>query len=89
MEETQILRCKLWDAQRGICGLCGKPMRGGQNDSLDHVIPHSLGGHNGAGNSLLCHSECNGRKSNDVPTGCEMVFLLAVNARIGALPLVF
>lgn len=31
----------------------------------------------------LAHSKCNNRKGNRAPTGCEVIFLLAVNARTG------
>jgi 5-methylcytosine-specific restriction endonuclease McrA len=83
MLECRKHRLALWDAQEGICGLCGKVMDGpGERMSLDHVIPRFDGGMDGLGNYLLCHGECNGQKSNDVPTGCEMVALMAVNARL-------
>lgn len=58
----------------------------GKLGSLDHVIPRDLGGRDAWGNYLLAHGECNGAKSNDAPTGCEMVWLLAVNARLGVEP---
>lgn len=90
MVKSRLLRESLCNAQEGICAFCGKPMgHDASCHSLDHVIPVALGGDNGVGNYVLCHSECNRRKANDVPTGCEMVWLLAVNARIGALPVVF
>lgn len=90
MEASLIQRILLHAAQEGRCGLCGEMMtRPAVACSIDHVIPRSLEGADGFGNLLLCHGECNGRKTNDAPTGCEMVFLLAVNARLGVLPQVF
>jgi 5-methylcytosine-specific restriction endonuclease McrA len=90
LELTMQQRFLLHVAQHGRCGLCGEPMHGTPFSlSLDHVIPRSLDGPDGLGNLLLCHGECNGAKTNDVPTGCEMVWLLAVNARLGADPVVF
>jgi 5-methylcytosine-specific restriction endonuclease McrA len=80
-------RSILSEAQGGRCGICGHPMK--ERPSLDHVIPHALGGKHGLGNYVAAHGECNGDKTNDVPTGCEMVWLLMVNAKLGVGPLVF
>lgn len=54
--------------------------------SLDHVIPQDLGGTNFR-NIVAAHNRCNAEKSNDIPTGCEVIWLLVVNARIGQLPI--
>lgn len=87
MEESLTLRVLLYAAQEGICALCGRPLEGpGPKHSLDHVIPHALGGKNALGNLVLSDDLCNRRKANDQPTGCEMVMLLAVNARLGVEP---
>jgi 5-methylcytosine-specific restriction endonuclease McrA len=86
MLECQTQRDILYEAQGGLCGLCGEVMKAGLKHSLDHVIPRFLGGPDALGNLLLAHGECNGRKSNDAPTGCECVWLLAVNARLGVQP---
>jgi 5-methylcytosine-specific restriction endonuclease McrA len=88
--ETMQQRILLYIAQEGRCGLCGEEMQGSALVfSLDHVIPRSLAGADGLGNLLLCHGECNGRKTNDAPTGCEMVWLLNVNSRLSVHPRVF
>lgn len=90
MEMSLFQRFVLYVAQEGICALCGKPMEGRcVSFSIDHVIPYSLGGIDVLGNVVLCHSLCNSVKSNDTPTGCEMVFLLAVNCRLGVQPQTF
>lgn len=87
-EETMRQRFLLYVAQDGVCALCGQPMTGRPFQfSLDHVVPRSKGGADGFGNLVLCHGECNGRKTNDDPTGCEMIWLIAVNARLGTPPL--
>jgi 5-methylcytosine-specific restriction endonuclease McrA len=84
---TMHQRFVLYVAQEGLCALCGESMFGAAfGYSLDHVIPRSLDGADGIGNLVLCHGECNGRKTNDTPTGCEMVALLAVNCRLGVQP---
>ena len=89
MEETRALRFTLHEAQGGICGICGKPLDADPaKGSLDHVIPRSRVSRE-TGNYVLTHGECNGDKTNDVPTGCEMVFLLMVNCKLGLHPQVF
>ncbi len=35
----------------------------------------------------MAHAKCNSRKGARWPTGCEMIWLLAVNARLGAVSL--
>jgi len=80
--ETQ--RASLMEAQEGVCP-CGSAITD-EKPSLDHVVPRSLGGADRLGNLLVMHGICNGRKSNDIPTGCELIWLLAVNARLGVEP---
>lgn len=87
MTETAALRKTLSNAQSGLCAICGELL--GSDVSIDHVIPHSMLGGHGDGNFVAVHGVCNGDKSNDVPTGCEMVWLLAVNARLGLHPQVY
>lgn len=87
MEETRQQRLALYRVQSGLCGLCGHPLNPDPaRNSLDHVIPLFDGGKDGLGNLLLCHGECNGQKSNDVPTGCELVMLLAANSKLAVEP---
>lgn len=89
MEEIRALRYTLHDAQEGICGICGKPLDDDPSKgSLDHVIPRSRVPRE-MGNYVLTHGECNGDKTNDIPTGCEMIFLLMVNCKLGLHPQVF
>lgn len=89
-DEVSAQRVRLYHAQGGRCAICGKPLPESiYEGSIDHVIPHALGGKDGYGNIVLAHRECNGEKTNDVPTGCEMVWLLMVNAKIGVTPVVF
>ncbi len=66
-----------------------------QRGTVEHVIPKSpkpadlaraaamariIGGQR---RKAIAHSKCNQRKGNRLPTGCELVFLMAVNARMG------
>lgn len=53
--------------------------------SIEHVIPRSLGGQN-VGNRLVAHRGCNTEKGSSVPSGCEMIWLLVVNAHLGHQP---
>jgi 5-methylcytosine-specific restriction endonuclease McrA len=89
MEKLRALRYTLHAAQDGICGICGKPLDANPvKSSLDHVIPRSRVPRE-KGNYVLTHGGCNGDKANDIPTGCEMVFLLMVNCKLGIYPQVF
>jgi 5-methylcytosine-specific restriction endonuclease McrA len=81
------------DAQGGRCVLCGwalifdddLPDHAPQRASFDHVIPRSRGGAN-HGNRLAAHRKCNTEKGSRMPTGCELVWLAAVNAKLGIDP---
>jgi 5-methylcytosine-specific restriction endonuclease McrA len=72
---------RLLGAQAGLCGLCGERLR--RSPSIEHVVPRCNGGRN-AGNRLAAHTQCNFRKGDRMPTGCELIMLAAVNVRIGA-----
>lgn len=85
-------------AQDGLCGVCGKRLpftwadKSPEGASRDHVWPR-LPAYGGAlrhmegragleGNTLLAHTRCNRKKGRRPPTGCELVRLAAVNARL-------
>lgn len=80
---------RLIAAQENLCAGCGKPMltqfRSHHPDrpTIDHAVPTALGGSNSLGNLIAMHKLCNETKGDDIPTGCELIWLLAVNARIG------
>lgn len=86
---TKLIKA-LVDLQLGICPYCDDwlefdpdfgivhPLR----PSIDHVMPRSRGGRS-LGNKLAMHRECNTQKGDRLPNGCELVWLSAVNARLG------
>lgn len=45
-----------------VCHLCGL----GGADTVDHVLPHSLGGDSSMENLKAAHEECNMRRGNDI-----------------------
>lgn len=56
--------------------------REGLSVSTDHVYPKS----SNVGlqpNTVAAHIRCNSLKGNRMPTGCELIWLEAVNARLG------
>ncbi len=81
-------------AQDNLCAGCGKPMlKAGERKRThsdmpteDHVIPKSLSGVDRIGNMVAMHWACNNAKGDDQPTGCELIWLLAVNNRLGVEP---
>jgi hypothetical protein len=76
----------LWRLQGGLCAICGQPIGSPRQASVDHVIAETLGGVSHLGNFVVTHGRCNRAKSNRLPTGCELIWLLAVNARLGVGP---
>ncbi len=67
---------RLWEAQTGLCALCGKTMLRNrfeapharvwakQRATFDHVIPRSKGGPDTLDNLQLAHARCNKVKGN-------------------------
>lgn len=89
--ESEARREILILAQGGFCALCGKPLdkdnreHPAERPSIDHVIPRDMGGVN-RWNLVAAHNQCNSDKHNDLPTGCEVIWLLVVNAQMRRLP---
>ena len=69
-------------AQRNICALCGQTF-GSVPITFEHVVPRSRGGGN-EGNLVLTHQRCNQRRADAAPTGCLLIWLNAVNAKVAA-----
>lgn len=83
------LLLRMQDYRCGICG--GKMHRRAEwplSCTTDHVIPKSRGGPDSLGNFVVAHGICNSRKGDRMPTGCEILFLLSVNNRLGIKPAV-
>ncbi len=86
------IRDVLTIAQDHICGICGKNIipfllaNDPLSASIDHVIPLDAGGIDLVGNLFVAHRRCNGEKGNRMPTGCELIWLMAVNSRLSVGP---
>jgi len=83
----------LMRVQGRLCASCGhmmwEPKEFGAGEiraTIDHVIPLVLGGKDALGNIVAMHSKCNNKKGGRLPNGCELIWLLAVNSRMGASP---
>ena len=72
-------------AQSGLCASCGRMIF--DDPTVDHCIPLAMGGPDRLGNYVVMHEGCNNRKGNRQPTGCQLVFLLAVNNKLGVEPM--
>lgn len=95
VSEKQELTARLARLQGGLCALCGMPMllsaRFGtrKGRSIDHTWPRNRAGPRGPrkaptgifGNKVAAHGQCNSTKGDRAPTGCELIWLMAVNAR--------
>ncbi len=79
------VRRVLYRAQYGTCALCGLPLEE-RGRTIDHVVPRARQGMDRIGNLVLSHMLCNGMKADRLPTGCELIWLLAVNNRLGVEP---
>ena len=62
-------RERLWKSANGLCHYCGchtelDPIYAGypQYATIDHIIPHALGGSNDLSNKVLACLQCNGSK---------------------------
>lgn len=81
----------IWRAQGQLCPICGlglerEWMNAPEPDrawSVEHVWPRRRYRFGTIGNQLISHVECNNRKGDRLPTGCEQIMLAAVNAQVG------
>lgn len=71
--------------QGGLCASCAQPVKRFFR-SVDHVVPHVLGGEDKLGNYVMMDGDCNKKKADRMPNGCELIWLMAVNARLGVGP---
>lgn len=78
------LRERLFEAQRGLCGICGALIYAASEGTIDHVLPRALGGKN-AGNVVLAHARCNNAKAARPPTRRELETLALVNERLASM----
>lgn len=81
-------------AQGRCCAICGRMFSPNLHEtelhwqpSIDHVIPLGMGGPDRLGNFLAAHRFCNGQKGDRKPTGCEVIWLLAMNCKLGVEPM--
>lgn len=80
---------KMIRAQKGRCTICGLLLDLGERyvcddpyaASFDHVVPRAMGGRD-ARNRTAAHRRCNSDKGCRAPTGCERIWLEAVNAAV-------
>lgn len=75
------MRNALRAAQGNRCAVCGK-MLGSLQPTFEHVTPVHAGG-GSRRNLLLTHFACNQQRGDAMPTGCLLIMLDAVNARLG------
>lgn len=84
IKQNAAIRERLSELQDGRCALCGHVVT--EIGSIDHTDPLYFNGYDGWGNWTFAHRDCNIAKANDEPTGCEIIWLFAVNARLGEGP---
>jgi CRISPR/Cas system Type II protein with McrA/HNH and RuvC-like nuclease domain len=89
------LKARLFQAQGGLCAYCFRPLNPRFNRqtipltelaSIDHVFPRSRFPDVPFPNKVLVHQKpCNRDKADRLPTGCELLALAWVWARMGQL----
>lgn len=57
-------RLKLFEAHKGLCGLCGAQIRAGEPWIDEHIIPLGLGGSNDLTNRAPVHAACAASKTH-------------------------
>ena len=62
---TPTQRLKLFEAHKGICGICGAYIRAGERWRDEHLIPLALGGSNDMENRAPVHEKCAEAKDKD------------------------
>lgn len=86
---AQMLTTRIWEAQGKCCSICGERMtpvhkfHPDRGWTIEHVFNRASKRFHTVGNKLVSHSECNHRKGDRDPTGCEVILLHAVNAKLG------
>jgi 5-methylcytosine-specific restriction protein A len=61
---TPTQRLKLFEAHKGLCGLCGGQIKAGEGWIDEHIIPLGLGGSNSMDNRAPVHVVCAGLKTH-------------------------
>jgi 5-methylcytosine-specific restriction endonuclease McrA len=92
-KQTPQRRALRW-AQGSICAGCGAHLPSSSRlkihdpryPTFDHVIPRSRGGRTVLTNGLLKHQECNAKRGNSDPTGCDLIWVEFVRARLAVRP---
>lgn len=63
---SQIIGDLIWQRDKGICGICDRPVTRGNMD-IDHAIPRSMGGEDRTENLRAAHVTCNRSKKHLKP----------------------
>ena len=81
-------------AQGSVCAACGGHLPSAKRlkrfhpdyPTFDHVLPRSKGGGRTLHNGLLKHHRCNMARRNLPPTGCDLIWLEFIRARLAVKP---
>jgi len=68
----QGMRKRVFAAKEMECYICGIDLVIGDNATLDHIIPQSLGGENVESNLIPCCRRCNGTKGSGPASTLKM-----------------
>jgi 5-methylcytosine-specific restriction protein A len=61
---TPTQRLRLFEEHKGVCALCGNPIRSGEKWIVEHIRPLGLGGTNDTSNLAPVHAACGDGKTH-------------------------
>lgn len=66
---TALQKLKLFESQKGLCGLCGRKIFPGEKTIVEHMRALALGGTNEIDNLCIVHEACAANKTSkeDIP----------------------
>jgi|DEB3_MinimDraft_2_1074329.scaffolds.fasta_scaffold05149_4 hypothetical protein len=66
---TALQKLKLFESQKGLCGLCGRKIFPGEKTIVEHMRALALGGTNDIANLCVAHEACAANKTSkeDIP----------------------
>lgn len=67
----------LFKRDKGICGICRKPVHANQFH-VDHIFPLSRGGEHSYKNTQIAHPPCNNRKYCTIPNNAQLRIVFPV-----------
>jgi len=80
-------KARIFDAARGLCHLCGLPIKAGETWEAEHVVALTCGGSDDDANIRPAHVDCHaGKTKSDKAIGAKLTRIKARNIGIKRQP---